>query len=90
MAGAAGRGGPSNLKNKDIFSNSLGAMYPNFQQFPIKWSFGRKSQRKISTFIVKYGILNFLGFWNSLGFFAFDDDESSSFGVGMNNGVRDC
>ena len=37
-----------------------------------------------------YDILNFVDFCNSLGFFAFDDDESSSFGVGMNNGVRDC
>ena len=39
---------------------------------------------------MKYVILNVVGFFNSLGFFAFDDDESSSFGVGMNNGVRDC
>ena len=45
-------GGPSNLKNEAIFSYVLGTLYANFQQFPIKWSYGRNCQTKISTFIV--------------------------------------
>ena len=41
---------PSNLKNEVIFSYVLGTLYANFQQFPIKWSFRRNSQTKITTF----------------------------------------
>ena len=40
-----GRCGPSNLKIRDILSYDLGTMYANFQQFPIKWSFGINLQK---------------------------------------------
>ena len=41
-----GRGEPSNLKNRAIFSNVIGTIFANFQQSPIKWRFGRNSNKK--------------------------------------------
>ena len=38
-------GGTLKLKNKDIFFYVLGTSYANFQQFPIKWSSGKLSNK---------------------------------------------
>ena len=44
---------PQTWKMRSSFLMSLiGTLYTNLQHFPIKWSFRRNSQTKISTFIV--------------------------------------